>query len=163
MASWVTTKVTRLSTWLPVETADKPEVEPKRPLPEGLLRRKRLQHQRTQNGQHEKASFGKMRPWVKSVLSFFKRIFPFAHNSIEFFQRLDGARCILLGNAVQIREQLREVVRIVLLGKRLPALGEKQIGHAAIFSGYLFSQIPFCAPSLLRYGSHRGGAGSVYR
>ena len=31
---------------------------------------------------------------------------------------MDGARCILLGNAVQIREQLREVVRIVLLGKR---------------------------------------------
>ena len=31
MASWVTTKVTRFSTWLPVETAERPEVEPKRP------------------------------------------------------------------------------------------------------------------------------------
>lgn len=31
MASWVTTKVTRFSTWLPVDTADRPEVEPNRP------------------------------------------------------------------------------------------------------------------------------------
>lgn len=31
MANWVTTKVTRLSTWLPVETADRPMVEPNRP------------------------------------------------------------------------------------------------------------------------------------
>ena len=30
-ASWVTTKVTRFSTWLPVETAESPEVEPKCP------------------------------------------------------------------------------------------------------------------------------------
>ena len=31
MASWVRTKVTRLRIWLPVDTADRPEVEPNRP------------------------------------------------------------------------------------------------------------------------------------
>ena len=31
MASCVTTKVTKFSTWLPVETAERPDVEPNRP------------------------------------------------------------------------------------------------------------------------------------
>ena len=31
MASWVTTNVTRFNTWLPVDTADSPAVEPNCP------------------------------------------------------------------------------------------------------------------------------------
>ena len=52
MASWVTTKVTRLSTWLPVETADRPEAAHHQQVYRAVSG---LQHQCAQNGQHEQS------------------------------------------------------------------------------------------------------------
>ena len=53
MASCVTTKVTRLRTWLPVDTPDRPAVVPNARRRADRPRRRRLQDQRTQKGQHE--------------------------------------------------------------------------------------------------------------
>ncbi len=54
MASCVTTKVTRLRTWLPVDTPDRPAGGAKMPDDEQIDRAVGgLQDQRTQKGQHE--------------------------------------------------------------------------------------------------------------
>ena len=50
IANCVTTKVTRFSTWLPVDTAERPEVEPKSNHKQVYRAVSGLQHQCTQNG-----------------------------------------------------------------------------------------------------------------
>ena len=85
------TKVTRFSTWLPVETADNPEVEPKRP----TTRRSTAPYAACSTsapriGSIKRASFFRMLPCVKSFFSFVKVDSPFTHNLIKFLHGPDG-------------------------------------------------------------------------
>ena len=95
IANWITTKVTRLSTWLPVETAESPDVEPNLP----TTRRStapyaacRINAPRT--GIIKATSFFKILPCVKSALSFVIMSPPLAHDLVKFLDGTDHTVCI---------------------------------------------------------------------
>ena len=134
IANCVITNVTKLSTWLPVDTAERPSVVPNLPTTsKSTAPYAACNINAPSIGIIKGISFPNILPCVKSDFELFNVNFPFAHHLVEFVNSLNHRISLFITNIRQMSAKTAVIIRIILLRQLFSLIRNRNISYPCIF------------------------------
>ena len=134
IANCVITNVTKLSTWLPVDTAERPSVVPNLPTTsKSTAPYAACNINAPSIGIIKGISFPNILPCVKSDSELFNVNSPFAHHLVEFVNSLNHRISLFITNIRQMSAKTAVIIRIILLRQLFSLIRNRNISYPCIF------------------------------
>ena len=129
-----TTNVTKLSTWLPVDTAERPSVVPNLPTTsKSTAPYAACNINAPSIGIIKGISFPNILPCVKSDFELFNVNFPFTHHLVEFVNSFDHRISLFITNIRKIFAKPAVIVSIIFLRQLFTLICNRNISYPCIF------------------------------